>query len=108
MNYALRGKCKEYAEAAVEADKSLTLVRGHYYCSVWGKQQHWWTVRADGTIFDPTKDQFPSLGQGDYEPFNGICQCAECGVDVKEEDAHFYGNYPFCSSLCTGRFVGVY
>jgi len=30
-----RGKCKEYCDAAVAADSTLTLVRGHYWCPVW-------------------------------------------------------------------------
>lgn len=43
--YALyRGKCKEYCEAAITTDPSLTLVRGYYYEPIWGTvEQHWWT-----------------------------------------------------------------
>lgn len=103
-----RGKCKEMAEAAVAADPSLTLVRGHYYCFVWGEQPHWWAKRPDGTIVDPTKDQFPSKGRGEYVEFNGMVTCSECGKEMKEEDASYESNYCFCSTLCHGRFVGVY
>jgi hypothetical protein len=50
-----RGKCKEMSEAAVAADPTLTLVRGHYFCTLWGEQAHWWCKRQDGIIVDPTK-----------------------------------------------------
>lgn len=108
-NYKLyRGKCKEFSEKAVAEDPTLTLVRGHYYCPHWGEQPHWWTVRPDGTIHDPTKLQFPSEGKGLYVPFNGMVSCSECGKEVKEEEASIEGNYAFCSSGCYGRFVGVW
>ena len=103
-----RGRCKEMCEAAVASDPSLRLERGHYICPFWGEQPHWWTVRQDGTIFDPTKDQFPSKGIGDYIPFNGMVSCAECGKEVPEENASIEGNYAFCSYRCHGRFVGVF
>lgn len=95
------------AEAAVAADLTLTLVRGFYYCPVWGKQEHWWTIRSDGSVFDPTARQFPSKGMGDYVPFDGLVQCAECGKQMREQDASFDGRYPFCSYQCHGRFVGL-
>lgn len=104
-----RGKCKELSEAAVAKDPSLTLVRGHYFCPIWcSDEPHWWTIRPDGTIHDPTKEQFPSKGAGIYTPFNGFVCCAECGKEVPEEKASAVGNYGFCSGRCAGRFVGVY
>lgn len=102
-----RGKCREFCDAAIAADSSLTLVRGYYICPFWGKQEHWWTVRVDGTIHDPTAAQFPSRGHGDYEPFDGTVECAECGKSMPEADASFHGNYAFCSCLCQCRFVGI-
>lgn len=103
-----RGKCKEMSEAAVAADPTLTLVRGHYYCPVWGKQAHWWTVRADGSILDPTALQFPSEGHGTYVPFDGAVECAECGKEMREADVeHADSRYVLCSYACHGRFVGV-
>jgi len=97
-----RGKCKEYCDAAVAADSTLTLVRGHYWWPVWDRnEEHWWTTRPDGTIYDPTVEQFPSLGCGEYTPFNGIVECAQCGKEGKEEeDYHPMGNYICCSSEC--------
>src|SRR6185436_18519915 len=102
-----RGKCKEFSEAAIAADPSLTLVRGHYHCPFWGEQAHWWTKRMDGTIFDPTKDQFPSKGHGEYVEFDGTIPCSNCGKVMKEEDADIDGRYAFCSYQCHGQFVGV-
>lgn len=103
-----RGKCHEMSKEAVRTDPSLRLVRGYYYCPHWGKQPHWWTVRQDGSIYDPTKLQFPSKGEGRYEEFDGYFNCSECNKRIKEEDGIVQGNYIFCSNRCYGRFVGVY
>lgn len=103
-----RGKCRELSEAAVAADPTLRLVRGYYWCPVWNTQEaHWWTVRADGTVYDPSAAQFPSRGLGTYTEFSGLVQCAECGKEMPESDAHFDSRYAFCSGECNGRFVGV-
>lgn len=103
-----RGKCKPMSEAAVAADPTLTLVRGYYHCAFWGEQPHWWCKRADGTIVDPTKDQFPSKGTGHYVEFDGNIECSNCGKSMKEEDADIEGRYAFCSYECHGQFVGVF
>lgn len=102
-----RGRCKEMSEAAVAEDPTLTLVRGHYHCPLWGEQAHWWTVRRDGTVHDPTKDQFPSRGCGEYVPFDGTVPCAECGKVMEEKDAIMMGNYPVCSDRCACLLVGL-
>lgn len=103
-----RGRCKEFCDQAVMEDPSLTLVRGHYYCPIWNTdEQHWWTVRQDGTIFDPTKNQFPSKGLGVYTPFDGMVECSNCGKPMHESEADFEGRYAFCSYTCYGQFVGV-
>lgn len=102
-----RGKCREMSEAAVRSDPSLTLVRGYYYCPAWGKQAHWWTRRPDGSIYDPTRLQFPSKGNGEYVEFDGWFECSECGKRIREEeDGTVAGNYIFCSNACYGHFVG--
>jgi len=100
-----RGKCKEFCEAALAEDPTLTLVRGHYFC-IWGMQPHWWLTKPDGTIVDPTVKQFPQ-GGGEYIPFNGIVECSDCGKELKEDEADFEGNYAFCSTRCHMRFVGL-
>lgn len=102
-----RGKCKEYVEQAVSNDPSLTAVRGHYLCPFWGMQPHWWCVRQDGTIFDPTVEQFPEPHIGEYIPFDGNVECAQCGKQMLEKHASFHGNYAFCSTACNMRFVGL-
>ncbi len=104
-----RGRCRELSEAACAADATLTLVRGHYWCPIWNTTEaHWWTVRPDGSVHDPSKAQFPSEGMGTYAPLTGLIPCAECGKEVREEDADIEGNYAFCAYFCHGRFVGVY
>lgn len=100
-----RGKCKVMSEALVAEDPTLTLVRGHYYDFAWGEQAHWWCVKADGTIIDPTALQFPSRGTGEYVPFNGWYVCETCGDEVKEEDMIPCGNYPTCSEKCAYALV---
>lgn len=102
-----RGKCKELSEAAVALDPALRLVRGTYWCPMWGNQAHWWCEKSDGTIIDPSAKQFPSKGMGEYTEFNGVCECAECGKEVMEEEASFESRYAFCSDRCKLRFVGL-
>lgn len=108
-NYAkYRGKCKEMSEALVAEDPSLTLVRGHYFCPIWGRDDgHWWCTKEDGTIVDPTAKQFPSEGCGIYTPFNGIVTCEECGKETTEDKMVLMGNYPTCSDSCAMRLVGL-
>lgn len=102
-----RGRCKEMAEEAIAVDPSLALVRGHYHCPFWGEQPHWWTIRPDGTIYDPTALQFPSKGIGHYEPFDGTVACSNCGKKMLEDEASYESNYVFCSYTCHGAFVGI-
>jgi len=104
-----RGKCKEMVDKAVLKDPSLTAVRGYYYDAQWGQQAHWWCKRQDGTIYDPSANQFPSKGKGVYEEFDGMVECSECGKELPEAEASFDGNghYAFCSTACNMRFVGL-
>ena len=102
-----RGKCKEFVDKAIEEDSTLIAVRGYYHCPIWGKQSHWWCKKEDGTIVDPTARQFPSKGIGDYEEFDGIVECSQCGKRMKEHEASFESNYAFCSTKCNMRFVGL-
>ena len=49
------------------------------------------------------------MGHGEYVEFDGILHCAECGNQITEDDAVFYGNYAFCHNTnCVAKFVGVY
>jgi len=102
----LYGKCYEMSVAAVAADPELTLVRGWYICPIWGERQHWWTTRPDGSIFDPTVEQFPSKGLGEYVEFTGIYTCEYCGKEVLETEAYFVEHHVYCSGACYGHDVG--
>jgi DNA-directed RNA polymerase subunit RPC12/RpoP len=105
MNTDLRGKCREYAEEAVAADPTLTLVRGWYCDPIWGREEHWWAKRADRTIVDPTSAQFPMGGVAEwYEEFEGVYPCWECGAEVAEVDL-IQGQC--CSHRCFMRMVGL-
>lgn len=95
------------SEALVKANPELILVRGHYHDPLWGEQAHWWTKDANGVINDPTARQFPSKGTGYYVEFDGMVSCAECGKEMREEDADLEGRYAFCSDSCHMRFVGL-
>jgi hypothetical protein len=103
-----RGRCKEMSEEACAKDRTLKLVRGHYYCPVWNSDEpHWWCERPDGSVYDPTAQQFPSGGAGIYTPFDGFVACAQCGKEIPEEQATIGGSYALCGSRCYGVFVGV-
>lgn len=109
-----RGKCKVLCDAAVAEDPTLTLVRGHIFVPAWlsdPEQPHWWCKRPDGTIVDPSWEQFPFGGPPSadlYTEFDGTVECSNCGKTVKEEDADIDGRYAFCSHRCHGVFIGVY
>jgi len=107
--FKYRGKCKEIINENIISDPSLRAARGWYHCPIWGKQGHWWCVRKDGSIYDPSTQQFPSGGIGEYEEFNGIVTCDECGKQILENDAIIDGNghYGFCSTKCITHFVGL-
>lgn len=100
-----RGKCREMSEALCQDDDSLTLVRGHYYCPVWGKQPHWWCKTSDGQIIDPTARQFPSKGAGEYVEFDGMLECEHCGASIAEDDAIMADHHVYCSGACYMRDV---
>ncbi len=83
------------------------MIRGHYVCWMWGEQPHWWCVRPDGSVFDPTRKQFPSKGNGEYIEFDGSVSCDNCGKEGREDEFRYESNYKFCSVACNMRFVGL-
>lgn len=102
-----RGKCKELCEAAIVSDSSLKLVRGYYFCPVWGQQAHWWCVKPDGSIVDPSVKQFPTAGVGaEYVEFAGNIECEYCGKEVPEEAAYKVDQHAYCSYGCYGHDIG--
>lgn len=104
------GHCAEVTAAMAEAFPELTRVRGHYYCVAWGERAHWWLVDTDGTIVDPTAEQFPSHGNGHYEPWKEGApeptgKCANCGELVYTGDTVCSENCGIeYAAFCTGRF----
>lgn len=102
-----RGKCKELAEDECQRDSTLRLVRGWYFCPMWGKQGHWWCEKPDGTVIDPSVRQFPTKGAGAaYEEFDGNIECEYCGVSKPEQEAYRYEQHVYCSYACYGHDVG--
>lgn len=92
------GQCAEVTKQMAAAFPELTRVRGHYYCDRWGERTHWWLVTADGTIVDPTAQQFPSKGTGTYVPWvegeeEPTGTCLNCGQPA-------YRQRNFCSDAC--------
>ena len=108
-----RGKCREMSQALCDTDPDLELVRGHFLCSSWGEQPHWWCVRkSTGEIVDPSVRQFPSgrigiVSKDRYVPYNGFITCEQCGIEVAEAEAYIYGNHTYCTSRCFGIDVGL-
>jgi len=108
--HEFRGRCRELCALAIATDPSLRLVRGHYWEGLWPsdpEQPHWWCVKPDGTIVDPSARQFPSNGAGEYVEFTGFLPCAQCGTVVHENDAVINGNYGFCTTRCACEYVGI-
>ena len=96
------GDCKRFSEKMLAAFPELKLVRGHYYCTVWGRRGHWWLVTAAGAIVDPTASQFPSAGHGVYEAWvegakEPTGKCPNCG-------GYSYENQTCCSKECSEDF----
>lgn len=101
-----RGKCKEMAEKAVSENAELELVKGWYDDPIWGRQAHWWTMKPNGEIYDPTKKQFPSGGIAEfYIPFSGTYPCEFCGKEVLENDGYPVEHHFYCSYSCYGKDV---
>ena len=98
------GECKRMAEAMAAAFPELRVVRGHYYCMVWGERGHWWCETSDHEVVDPTAAQFPTLGAGVYAEFTGLDselptgRCSNCGEAC-------YNHANFCSDACGRAWV---
>lgn len=103
---SLRGKCQSAALRLAAEDPSLTAVAGWYNDPEWGREEHWWCIREDGSIVDPTAAQFPSNGAGRYDQYVGEAWCLECGADIPW-DTYMETGQPICSAKCYGRMVGV-
>jgi hypothetical protein len=94
--------CAEMTLDICEEFPSLTRVRGHYICDIWGKWTHWWVIDENGEIIDPTVDQFPSKGLGTYIPnvegtAEPVGKCINCGEYIFEAKSK---SLSFCSKNC--------
>lgn len=100
------GKCGTYSRLMKQQFPELTLIRGHYLCPLWGQREHWWLVASDGSIVDPTYQQFPSKGEGDYIPLDESApepngKCMNCGE-------YYFGSDPYCSRACKEEIIRYY
>ena len=71
----VRGMCASATDTMVKAFPELRQVRGHY-----DGIAHWWCVAPDGSIVDPTAEQF--LPGGAYVEYHGpdpLGKCMYCG-----------------------------
>ena len=104
-----RGKCKELCDKLIEEFPHLKIVRGYYYDPIWNrKEPHWWCLNEKGGIVDPTYKQFAAGGiKENYEEFNGLVCCENCGKETKEEEIIECGRYPVCSTSCGMHLVGL-
>lgn len=98
----LYGKCAEITLQVQRQTPDLKRVRGHYDCPIWGKREHWWLINSTGEIIDPTKEQFPSKGIGEYIPWTEgnpepTGKCLECGK-------YTFNMQHFCSKCCNDNF----
>lgn len=96
------GKCHEYCLEMQKVFPELQLVRGHYYCLIWGKREHWW-LKINDTVVDPTKDQFPTKGTGNYIELDSnepepTGRCPNCGE-------YCYDNKYLCSDYCEKSYL---
>lgn len=101
----VRGKCKDACSEMRLQFPELRAAAGFVYCT-WGRDQHWWCVTPDGTVVDPTKEQFQRVFM--YEELDlldpndrarvptGVCM--DCGGDV-------YESKTFCSDQCESDYM---
>ena len=83
------GACGSFTRVFAERVPELTRVPG-FYISPAGHShgEHWWLVDAAGNIVDPTADQFPSQGTGNYVPYDPTKhlvakgRCRNCGCTL--------------------------
>jgi len=89
-------QCAKYTLEMLEAFPELKRVRGYYHDFFQGRRPHWWLVKPDGYVIDPTVEQF-CLG-GEYELYDESLgepkgKCINCG-----ELSYYHMNV--CSKKC--------
>jgi hypothetical protein len=96
----VRGKCASATKAMVEAFPELRRAAGFVHCT-WGREEHWWCVAPDGSVVDPTVEQFEAVAR--YEELDlsdpktrskvPTGRCLNCGGAV-------YAFATFCDEDC--------
>lgn len=98
----LRGQCRLFSTTFQIKFPHLRLERGFYNYGGYNCE-HIWCVDVDGTIVDPTVEQF-LLTNGTYKVFDPkkdqilIGKCCNCGIEIYglEEE----GPRQICSEVC--------
>ena len=87
--YLKRARCKEFVDFINDLLPELKPQAGHY-----GGSEHWWLVDKNGTIYDPTAEQFrPGLEYIPYDPETTqirLGTCMNCGDSIYglEKEGH--------------------
>ncbi len=108
------GRCVEITLIMHQVFPELIRVRGHYYCDIWGEREHWWLILPSEpggilidyeaeVLIDPTRDQFPSRGNGKYIVFDESLpeptgMCPNCG-------SYTYDGHYLCNDVCEREFM---
>jgi hypothetical protein len=94
--------CGTFTRQMAQRFPELTRVPGFYLAPGGASHgEHWWLEAPDGSIVDPTADQWPSCGTGTYvryDPTKHLLPkgtCPYCGTSVMSRA----GNHP-CSLDC--------
>lgn len=103
------GQCDRHTKEMASTFPELRRVCGFYYCTHWGRREHWWLVDPVGNVIDPTASQFPSGGLGVYRELSDeeitaevpIGTCANCGGDI-------YRHSECTSTVCSKRCYQEY
>lgn len=96
------GRCAEATSEMAAAFPELTRVRGHVPFA--GREwTHWWLVSPDGTVIDPTADQFGPSGPVAYFPHDEAGpeptgKCPNCG-------GYVYDSSTVCSEACAREYA---
>lgn len=102
-NRFVRGKCSDATKEMVAAFPELRRVCG-FVRAPWGDDQHWWCIAPDGSVVDPTREQFPAVfGYEEVDLANPhrpipTGRCADCGEPT-------FNGESFCGSACEAATV---
>lgn len=104
----VRGCCQEAVEAMVQDFPELRKAAGFVYCD-WGRDEHWWCVAPDGSVVDPTREQFNIVFEYEELDLNDpktrdrvpIGRCVNCG----EETYRSSYSSEVCSESCASAFT---